>query len=157
VASAASFISTAVDVVSEIDFAAMNLDATIGENAAIRQEVINMTHKCQETVISMWDEDDHPWETGEYRESISTEFETKPSGFFVGTVYTNDNKCFWIEYGAEHMPEFAPFTRACLALGGHVIEHEEIEPYSNQGNSYRRTSESSSGPGSLHRGMSVSA
>lgn len=139
-------LDTAFEVAAEIDLTELDLDRVIGETAEIREGVIQMTEKVKETVLEMWDSDEHPYETDTYRSSIKTEFEDKASGFFVGTVYTKDNKCFWIEYGAEHMPEFAPFARACTALGGSVTEDEELR-YSNKGTN----------PGAAHRSMNVSA
>lgn len=56
--------------------------------------------------------DDNP---GQYRDSIRVE--RHGDGFHV---LTDDFKAYWIEFGAKHMPEYAPAQKTAEHFGGDV-------------------------------------
>ena len=66
--------------------------------------------------------------TGRYKASIRIKVMRTASRMKV-RVYTKDPKAFWIEYGAAHMPEYAPMekTRAFMLAkpGAHAISPGE--------------------------------
>ncbi|GAS92687.1 hypothetical protein [Mycolicibacterium brisbanense] len=66
-------------------------------------------------------------EPGDYRDSVHVEWRQGELGPYA-RIASHDYKAVWIEFGAEHMPEFACASRTCLAMGGDgKILHESIE------------------------------
>lgn len=100
-----------------------SIDRAIGENILIQAEVIRVTNKTLETWKEIWDESDHPYETGAYKDSIVASYETKASGYFSGLVKTMDSKAHWLEYGTVKMAEFAPAQKTVDRMNGELSGH----------------------------------
>ena len=68
-------------------------------------------------------------EAGAYRDSIHvTWVKTGGSDMPVARVLSDDMKAEWIEYGASHMPEYAPATKTAEHFGGTgPLQHEGIK------------------------------
>jgi len=60
------------------------------------------------------DDDKHP---GLYRDSITAEKMENSPGW---EVVSHDNKAWWIEYGAAHMPRYGVLTRALEQIRGNL-------------------------------------
>lgn len=72
---------------------------------------------------------EHP---GTYRDSIKGRFRVGPSRMAY-QVYSDDQKAYWIEYGASKMPKFAVLRRALDQIEGAgaalADEYGNIEEY----------------------------
>ena len=56
---------------------------------------------------------------GAYRDAVEVgEIQHKKGLLPRIRVFNNDYKAHWIEFGAKHMPEYAPATNTDLAMGG---------------------------------------
>ena len=118
--------SSVISQLAEFGLTRAELDAAIGRDPYVRAAVINMTVKARDTWQEIWDEAEpsgsHPYETVQYRGSLTIEYNTSPTGYFTGTVRTRDRKAFWLEYGTQHetftTPEFAPARKTIDRLNG---------------------------------------
>jgi len=65
-------------------------------------------------------------EVGEYRDSIHNIWVSTSRGVHQ-RVISEDMLAAWIEYGTEHMPEYAVFARTAAAFGGDgPVYHESL-------------------------------
>jgi hypothetical protein len=132
-----------VGTLSEMGLTKAEVEAAIGRDPYVRAAVINMTNKVKETWQQIWDEAEyesggvtpkqggHPYETGQYKESLEVTYEYTATGMLIGTVRTRDRKAFWLEYGTKadtkqgspwgpNTPtaEYAPARKTVDRLGG---------------------------------------
>ena len=121
------------------------IDFFVANDPVVKGAVIMKTEQVRDRWLEIWDEGTslnapgrpagHPYETGEYRDSIHCEYVTKPSGYFYGKVVTRDWKAHWLEYGSVNNPEFAPAQRTVDSFHGKRGEAHECGPNrANRGN-----------------------
>lgn len=106
------------------------IDAAIASSAAVQGALIKKADEVKEYWIGYWESFDHPHSRthtlksgyvenpGDYAKSIKITYITRATGFRKARVEATDYKAHWIEYGCEHMPEFAPRQATLDHFGG---------------------------------------
>lgn len=106
------------------------LDAAIESSPAVHAGLIRKADEVQKYWVEYWESIDHPESRehtlrsgyvehpGDYAKSIKVQFLRSGTGMPKARVSANDYKMYWIEYGAKHMPEFAPRQATLDHFGG---------------------------------------
>ncbi|AGM12757.1 minor tail protein [Mycobacterium phage Dumbo] len=96
------------------------INAAIASSPAVHAGLIAKAKEVQEYWVEYWNSIPHPHSRthtlksgyvenpGDYAKSIRVSFVKSKSGLPKARVMATDYKSWWIEYGAKHMPEFAP-------------------------------------------------
>lgn len=99
---------------------AAELDAAIIASPLVHAGLIAKAEEVQKYWVDYWESFDHPFSRehtlrsgyverpGDYAKSIKITFIRSELGMPKARVSANDYKMYWIEYGAKHMPPFAP-------------------------------------------------
>jgi hypothetical protein len=109
-----------LQALSEVGLSEADITKAIGESPAIRAEVIRVAEKTRQTWQEVWDEMDHPYQTGAYREAITIRYEEKPSGEFSAVVANKRPEAHWLEYGTVKMAERAPARKTIERMQGEL-------------------------------------
>lgn len=104
---------------AEVGITQAKIDAAMGANPLIRAAVIKTAQEAAAMWQQVWDEmSPHPYQTGQYRDSFTISYDTKPSGYFSATVRTTRYDAHWLEYGTVKMHEFAPAQKTIDRMNG---------------------------------------
>lgn len=104
---------------AEVGITPAAIEKAVGENPQVRAEVIKTAQEAAAIWGELWEEmGPHPYETGAYKQSITIEYETKPSGEFSAVVRSKRDEAVWLEYGTSKMHEFAPAQKTVEILNG---------------------------------------
>jgi hypothetical protein len=108
---------------------AAEIEKAIEESPEVNAGLIKKAEEVQAYWVEYWNSIDHPESRehtlrsgyvehpGDYAKSIKVQF-IHEHGEKKARVSANDYKMYWIEYGAEHMPEFAPRQATLDHFGG---------------------------------------
>jgi hypothetical protein len=75
-----SSVISALAELAEVGLTQEKIDKAIAESAEVCRAVIEKTEEVKATWLAIWDAQDHPYETGTYRDSIHIRYKTKWSG-----------------------------------------------------------------------------
>jgi hypothetical protein len=111
-------------------FAVEDIERAIGASAAVKAALIHKANEVKEYWVDYWNSIPHPYarvhtlksgyveHPGDYAKSINISYIRKMNGFTKARIKATDYKAHWIEYGCEHMPEFAPRAATLEHFGG---------------------------------------
>ncbi len=97
---------------AEIDEAMADDEIDSGLN-----DLANEVRDYWQSIAPVGTEEEGDENPGQYRDSIHVERSVQHDGF---VVITSDFKAYWIEFGAKHMPEYAPAQHTAEHFGGDV-------------------------------------
>lgn len=107
-----------LQALADVGLSEAELTRAVGESPAVRAEVIRVAEKTRQTWQEVWDEMDHPYQTGAYRDAITIRYEEKPSGEFSAVVANKRPEAHWLEYGTVKMKEQAPARKTIDRMNG---------------------------------------
>jgi len=114
---------------SEI-FTVDDIERAMGASEIVKAALIRKANEVQKYWVDYWNDLGHPYarvhtlksgyveHPGDYAKSIRISYIRRANGFLKARIKTTDYKAHWIEYGCEHMPEFAPRQATLDHFGG---------------------------------------
>lgn len=123
-----SLVDRATDV-SKL-FSVDQIERAIAADVGIQAALMRKANEVRDYWVEYWNSIDHPYarehtlksgyveKPGDYAKSIRISYIRKANGFAKARVKATDYKSHWIEYGAKHMPEFAPRAATLEHFGG---------------------------------------
>lgn len=110
-------------------FGAGAIELALAESVAVRHALKVKAEEVQDMWVTYWESFPHPHSRvhslrsgyverpGDYSKSIRIKY-MEHGRFIKARITAHDYKAHWIEYGAKHMPEFAPRAAMLSYFGG---------------------------------------